>query len=232
MRPGPPLSPLDAGRVAAVLPAHLVPPAPDLVAAVCRHVGELLLVDDGMPAPAAAELAALAEKHGTGLLRLPQNRGKGHAVAAARQLLLARPSPPQALVVVDADGQHPPAALPLLLAAAGDAELVIGDRSHDPQAMPRVRRVANRLASNALSVFMGVRIPDSQCGLRVLRGRALHDCDYPAGRYEAETRHLKRCLRAGLSVAWVPIPVVYGDEASSFRPMRDGARVLASLVAG
>jgi glycosyltransferase involved in cell wall biosynthesis len=232
VRPGPPLSPLDAGRVAAVLPAHLTPPAPELVAAVARHVGELLLVDDGMPAPAAAELAVLAATHGAGLLRLPQNQGKGHAVAAARRLLLSRPRPPEALVVVDADGQHPPEALPLMLAAAAGAELVIGDRSHDPLAMPLVRRLANRGASNALSVFMGARIPDSQCGLRVIRGRALHQCEYPTGRYEAETRHLKRCLRAGVRVAWVPIPVLYGDEGSSFRPMRDGARVLASLVAG
>jgi glycosyltransferase involved in cell wall biosynthesis len=215
-----------------VVPAHAAPPAPGLIPALLDLVGELLLVDDGMPGGASAELSALARHHGAGLLRLPRNRGKGHAVAAARELLLSRRRPPAALVVVDADGQHPPNALPRLLAAATTAELVIGDRSHDARSMPRTRRLANRAASGALSLLAGVRIPDSQCGLRVLRGRALHDCGYPTGRYEAETRHLKRCLRAGVEIAWVPIPVVYEGQPSSFRPMRDGARVLASLVAG
>ncbi len=214
------------------MPAHLEPPAEALLAALRPLVGELLLVDDGMPGEHGAELSRLAAEHGAGLLRLPRNRGKGYAIATARAFVLARPAPPDALVVVDADGQHPPHALPPLLAAAERAELVIGDRSHDPASMPWTRRLPNRFASRALSFVTGVPVPDSQCGLRVLRGRALLEFDFPVGRYESETRHLKRCLRSGITVAWVPIPVVYNGTRSSFRPMRDGARVLASVVGG
>ena len=214
------------------MPAHLQAPHERLVSALRALVGELILVDDGMPSDAAARLALLARRHDARLLQLPRNRGKGHAVAAARSALVRRAVPPDALVVVDADGQHPPETLPPLLAAADEAELVIGDRSHDRRAMPVMRRLANGIASGALSALTGAHIPDSQCGLRVLRGRALFACEYPPGRYEAETRHLKRCLRAGVSVAWVPIPAVYEGQRSSFRPMRDGARVLASVVGG
>ena len=189
----------------------------------------MLLVDDGMPAEGAAELARLAAVSGVGLLRLPANFGKGHAIAAGRAHLLSRLPPPQALVVLDADGQHPPSSIPALLAAAADAELVIGDRLGD-LAMPLVRRLTNRIASRLLSVVTGHPVPDSQCGMRVLHGRALTGVEFPGGRYEAETLHLKRCLRSGVRVAWVSIPALYAGQPSSFRSVRDGTRVLGALL--
>jgi glycosyltransferase involved in cell wall biosynthesis len=196
---------------------------------VRAHVGDVLLVDDGMPAEGAAELARLAADAGVGLLRLPANFGKGHAIAAGRRHLLSRTPPPQALLILDADGQHPPAAIPTLVAAAVEAELVVGDRLGD-LAMPPLRRLMNRVASRLLAVVTGHPIPDSQCGMRLMRGRALATVDFPGGRYEAETSHLKRCLRAGVRVAWVPIPALYAGEPSSFRGVRDGSRVLAAVL--
>jgi dolichol-phosphate mannosyltransferase len=195
---------------------------------VRAHVGDVLLVDDGMPPESAADLARIAAEAGVGLLRLPANFGKGHAIAAGRRHLLSRTPAPQALVVLDSDGQHPPEAIPALLAAAAEAELVIGDRLGH-LGMPRVRRFTNRFASRLLAFITGQPVPDSQCGLRLLRGRALWRVEFPAGRYEAETLHLKRCLRSGVPVAWVPIPALYG-QPSSFRSVRDGTRVLGALL--
>jgi dolichol-phosphate mannosyltransferase len=199
------------------------------VAEVRQQVGDVLLVDDGMPAEGAAELARLAANAGVGLLRLPANFGKGHAIAAGRRYLLSRTPAPQAVVVLDSDGQHPPAAIPDLLAAAAEAELVIGDRLGD-LAMPPLRRFTNRLASRVLALVTNHPVPDSQCGMRLLRGRALTGIEFPGGRYEAETLHLKRCLRSGVRVAWVRIPALYADERSSFRSVRDGTRVLGALM--
>jgi glycosyltransferase involved in cell wall biosynthesis len=196
---------------------------------VRAQVGDVLLVDDGMPADGAAALARIAAEVGVGLLRLPANLGKGHAIAAGRRHLLSRTPPPQALVVLDADGQHPPASIPALLAAAANAELVIGDRLED-LAMPPLRRFTNRLASRLLALITGHPVPDSQCGMRLLRGRALTDVEFPEGRYEAETTHLKRCLRSGVRVSWVTIPALYAGQPSSFRSVRDGTRVLGALL--
>jgi Glycosyl transferase family 2 len=182
-----------------------------------------------MPAEGAAELARIAAETGVGLLRLPANFGKGHAIAVGRQHLLSRTPPPQALFVLDSDGQHPPSAIPALLAAAAEAELVIGDRLGD-LAMPPLRRLTNRLASRLLAIVTGHPVPDSQCGMRLMRGRALTGVEFPGGRYEAETLHLKRCLRSGVRVAWVRIPALYAGEPSSFRNVRDGTRVLGALL--
>jgi glycosyltransferase involved in cell wall biosynthesis len=190
----------------------------------------VVLVDDGNAEPISAGLARLAREAGVDVVRLPRNAGKGGAVAAGIRVLLARAAPPEAVVVLDADGQHPPAAIPAFLSAAGDAELVVGDRSADVRAMPWQRRLANGVVNRLLALVTRRPIPDSQCGMRLLSGRALTEVEFPEGRYEAETLHLKRCLRRGIGVGWVPIPAVYpGGGGSSFRVARDTLRVLGAV---
>ena len=214
----------------ALVPCHREPPDRALVEQVRALLGRLLLVDDGSPEPCAREVARLADAHGLDLIRLPRNAGKGHALAAGLRRLASSEPAPEAVLVLDADGQHPPAAIPAFLAAAREAELVIGDRFGDARAMPWERRLANRTATRLLSLLTRRPVRDSQCGMRLLRGRALHEIPFPGGGYEAETRHLKHCLRAGVSVAWVRIPALYADEKSSFRTLRDSRRVLASVL--
>jgi dolichol-phosphate mannosyltransferase len=188
----------------------------------------MLLVDDG--SPDAGKLERLAAEVKAELVRLPANEGKGHAIAAGLRPLLARQPAAEAVLVLDSDGQHPPEAIPSFLAAAAEAELVVGDRFGNLGGMPRSRRLANRLASRLLSLSTGRPVRDSQCGMRLLRGRALRGVPFPPGGFEAETRHLKRCLLSGVPVAWVPIPTLYAGELSAFRTLRDTARVLGALV--
>ena len=174
----------------------------------------------------ARELDALSAVTGAELVRLPRQSGKGSAVRAGIEHLEGRTA---AVLVIDADGQHPAEAIPGFLAAGREAELVIGDRFGDLAAMPRHRRAANRFTRLLFQLVTGRRVRDTQNGMRLLRGPAL--ASFPAGRYEAETKHLKWVLRDGLSVAWVPMPAIYGSESSSFRSGRDSARVLWALVA-
>lgn len=213
--------------LAALIPCHDEPPAVELLRAVADQVAELLIVDDGSPPERAAELARRADEVGATLLRLPANRGKGHALHAGLRYLRSREPVTTTVVVLDGDGQHPPEAIARL--RAHDAELVIGDRFGDP-AMPLRRKLPNRLVSSLLAALTHQPVRDSQCGMRVLRGRALADIAFPGGRYEAETRYLKRCLVAGVRVAWVPIPAVYENHGSSFRPIRDSLLVLRALL--
>jgi hypothetical protein len=64
--------------------------------------------------------------------------------------------------------------------------------------------------------------------MRLLTRRALLDVRFEGGGFEAETVHLRRCLRAGVPVAWVPIPAIYERSPSAFRPIRDSIAVLAA----
>ncbi|HYF26467.1 MAG TPA: glycosyltransferase family 2 protein [Baekduia sp.] len=221
------------GIVTGLLPCYEDPPAAALLAQVARHVDRLVLVGDGLDGPSAARLDALAGGAGVGAvaLHLPRRSGKGHALAAGLAHVRATAPPDAAVVCLDADGQHPPEAIPSFLAAARDAELVVGNRFADARGMPLVRRVANTVTNVVVTAATGVAVPDSQCGMRLLRGRALFDVRLPGGWMESETLHLKACLGAGVPVAWVAIPVIYAGETSAFRMLRDSATVLAAAAA-
>jgi Glycosyl transferase family 2 len=213
------------------MPCHREPPAVDLVERLLTHLPRVLLVDDGMPAAEAQGLDRLASASGAKALHLPRRSGKGHAIATGLAALRADPRRVSGVLVVDADGQHPPECIPDFLAASEAADLVIGNRFADGAGcMPAVRRVANRISSAVVSQTSGALVPDSQCGMRLLLRRALFDVPFPAGGMESETRHLKRCLETGVPVTWVPIPAVYRGELSAFRPVRDSVAVMRAAA--
>jgi MFS family permease len=214
----------DDAVVVAVMPSHNDVPEPELLEGVRRHVDAVVLVDDGSDERVARKLDALAAEFELDLVRLPERSGKGSAVRAG----VDRARGADAVIVIDADGQHPAEAIPAFVEAARGAELVIGDRFADLDEMPPQRRLANRATRRLFQLATGREVRDTQNGMRLLRGRALETL--PAGGYEAETAHLRRVLRDGRAVAWVAIPAIYGSERSSFRAGRDGARVLWALV--
>jgi MFS family permease len=213
--------------VAAVMPSYNDVPSPALVEATLEHVDRLVLVDDGSDPEIARALDAVAagNRRRVELVRLPLRAGKGSAIRAGVEHAREDAA---AVVMIDADGQHPPSAIPALVAAGRDAELVVGDRFDDIGSMPYHRRLANRTTRRLFQLFTGREVRDTQSGMRLLRGRAIDLL--PDGGYEAETRHLREVLDARLPVAWVPIPAIYKNGGSSFRAGRDSLRVLWAIV--
>ena len=223
-------SALPPAAVRALVPCHATPPDARLLAEVAACVGGVLIVDDGLPPADSARLADVAEGAGADLLSLGAHRGKGSAIAHGIDRLLGSAQPPEAVLTLDADGQHPPDAIGAFLAAGASAELVIGNRFRALADIPLDRRLANLAASAALTAVTGRRIADSQCGMRLLRGRALREVPYPEGGFESEVLHLKRCLRAGVRVIAVPIPAIYDGEPSAYRALVDSARIALALA--
>ncbi len=205
---------LDAGRTLA-----------GVVRGVRRAVGEvyIVVVDDGSRDHTASVARACADH----VVRFAGNRGKGAALRAGIRVAAARGSP--AVLTVDADGQHDPCCAPALLAALDDADLVVGVRARRGSPMPWHRRVSNAVSAAAVSVCAGCRISDSQSGYRAFRPERLAALEPRGDRYEYETDFLIQAARAGLRIAWVHIPTIYGAP-SHFRPLRDSMRIAQTMV--
>jgi membrane-associated phospholipid phosphatase/MFS family permease len=216
--------------VAAVLPVFASDRAAQVARATLRHVDQLVLVDDGAPPEIARSIASLAADERVEMLTLSANGGKGTAVARGVGRLLAREQAPEAIVVLDSDGQHEPERIPAFVEAAREADLVVGWR-RDRRSMPLHRRVGNRLASVALLAASRGWIPDTQNGMRLFRTDALRAVPLPEGGYEAESRHLRAALADGQRVTSVEIPTIYDGEPSHFRPFADTLAVARALVA-
>jgi glycosyltransferase involved in cell wall biosynthesis len=203
-----------------------------------RHVGDVVrrsrrvlptvvVVDDG----STDGTGRAAEEAGAELLTHPFNRGKGRALLTAFQSLFGRGF--EAIVTVDADGQHMPEDIPLLLAAGQTgADLVIGTRDHLFEGMSSVRRFSNTASSRAISRVAGLRMNDVQSGFRLYSRSLLETTGFPESRFSAESAVVVRAARRGFRIVGVPIrlAVVDGRGTSHYRPIVDSLRIFAAVT--
>jgi glycosyltransferase involved in cell wall biosynthesis len=213
-------------RVAALVPAYQAEAHLAEVIAGLRALPappHVLVVDDG----SHDRTAAVAREAGADdVIVFPQNRGKGHALVAGFEALRQW----DAVITLDADGQHPPHCVPAFIAAAAaGADLVLGTRA-TTGSMPPLRRFANGFSSTWCSLIAGQRIGDSQCGYRLYSRAVIAGTPVQASRYEVETELVVRAARLGFRLAEVPIPTVYGDETSHLSPTRDVPRIVGMML--
>jgi len=208
----------------AVVPAYRAAPWVAQVVEGVRTAGlPCYVVDDGCPDGSGT----VADAAGAVVLRHPQNRGKGAALRTG--VRRARADGHDCVVALDADGQHDPASIPVLLQAATEAELVIGCRRRDPRRMPWTRRCTNGSSSLLLSRICGRALHDTQSGFRAYRGPALDLLPPDRDRYDAESEWLVRIARAGMRIVEVPIDTLYGPP-SRYRAVRDTLLIAAVIV--
>jgi len=203
------------GRILALIPAYEEGPRIGPVVMATARQLPVVVIDDG----SGDDTAAVAEASGATVLRQVPNAGKGAALRAGFRHALA--SDVEAVVTLDADGQHDPDEIPRFLAAFAESrpELVIGRR--DFAEMPPVRRLSNTLGGWAMSAAVGRSVPDNQSGYRLI-GRTLmrHLLESDESGFEFEVEMIARCIALGLPIAWVPIRTIYAGEPSHIRPWR------------
>jgi glycosyltransferase involved in cell wall biosynthesis len=207
---------------------HRIRPVAEGAAAL---VARVLVVDDGSTDGAVAALST----PGVEVLRLPHNRGKGHAIIEGLKRALAQPNL-EAACLMDADGQHDPADIPGLLEAfrRERADLVIGQRVFGGAAVPWRSRFGNQVTARVTRLLLGRNLPDTQCGFRVLSprfARAVVD-RVAGGRYETEMEMIVLAVRGGFTLAHAPVRTVYepGNSSSHFRKVRDSVRIYLRLA--
>ena len=167
----------------------------------------ILVVDDGST-DATAQLAAAA---GADVASLPFNVGVGGAMRTA--FLYAKREGYQAVVQVDADGQHDPADLDRLIRGLDEADIVVGTRFH-PNSMYFVggpRKWAMKLLSKTLSAMNGAVISDPTSGFRSAGSRAiaLFAVQYPAEYLGDTVGSLSIAIRHGLVIREAPVTMYY-----------------------
>ena len=180
-----------------------------VIAKVREHRPEaaVLVVDDGST-DCTAELARQA---GANVVSLPFNVGVGGAMRTA--FLYAKRGEFDALVQIDADGQHDPGDLDHLLDGLVDADIVVGTRFH-PDSMYFVggpRRWAMVLLSKSLGRMNRSPISDPTSGFRAAGPRAidLFSVNYPAEYLGDTVGSLSIAIRHGLVIHEAPVTMYY-----------------------
>jgi len=202
----------------------------DIAERALQFCSQVIVVDDGSTDGTAQALDGL----GAHLLRNGRNLGKAASLWNGVQFALA--TGVDAVVTLDADGQHAPEDIPRLFAAAQQnfGSIVIGARLADRSAIPKLRYFANRAAVFWLSWACGQRLDDSQSGFRVYpaelfrKVRISHDRQHG---FVFESEILIEAARFGHRCVTVPIAAVYrpGARASYFRQL-DTLRIIRMVA--
>jgi glycosyltransferase involved in cell wall biosynthesis len=174
---------------------------------------EIIVVDDGSSDSTAAEATAA----GAQVIRHPYNKGNGAAVKTG-----LRRATGSFVLILDADGQHPPADAVRLVAQLGDYDLVVGARSGPTQAS-LARRAGNSLL-NLIAGYLAARpIPDLTSGFRAARRECLLEFLHllPNG-FSTPTTTTMAFLKAGYSVRFEPIAARRRQGSSKIRLGSDG----------
>ena len=193
-------------RILAVVPAYNEAGSIERVIAEvgrCVPPVDVVVVDDG----SADATAALAERAGAAVLRMPFNVGIGGAVQTGYKYALARGY--DIAIQVDGDGQHDPGEIGKLIdpLLRGENDMSVGTRFRGDHTYrsPLARRIGIRMFARIVSLMVGHRVTDTTSGFRAVNrsGIQLFAGDYPNDYPEVESIVL--LCRHGLTMTEVPV---------------------------
>jgi glycosyltransferase involved in cell wall biosynthesis len=178
---------------------------------------EIIVVDDG----SGDGTGDAAQAAGATVVRHAYNIGNGAAVKNG-----IRRATGEYVLIVDADGQHPPEDALRIVSRLGEYDLVIGARSAETQAT-HARRAGNGALNRLASYLTGREIPDLTSGFRGARASALHEFLHllPNG-FSTPTTTTLAFIKGGYTVAFEPIHARQRAGQSKIRLARDGAKFL------
>ncbi len=181
---------------------------------------DVVVVDDG----SLDRTAEIARGSGAQVLRHEQNEGKGASLKNGFRYAIDKDY--DAVITVDADGQHSPYDIPKFTDAAEktDADIIVGNRMSSSKNMPPVRWLTNKFMSFVISRICRQSIPDSQCGFRLFKKEAFKALDLTSANYEVESEALIEAYRKNLKIKFIPIQTIYAKQISRINPIVDTIR--------
>ena len=196
--------------------------------------GDVVVVDDGGGAE-YARFFSEAESLGCTVLHHEVNRGKGAALKTAFSFFAENRADFAGVVTADADGQHLPEDIAVVAyRMKKTGKVILGSRDFSDPQVPAKSRFGNRCSALIFRLFIGMKINDTQTGLRAIPGKYVHDImEVKGDRYEYETRMLFQMKQKSIPYLEETISTVYIDDNSSshFRPVLDSLRIYSMILA-
>jgi glycosyltransferase involved in cell wall biosynthesis len=190
-----------------------------------QYADEVIVVDDG----STDNTAKVAELAGATVIRHDENRGKGVAIQSI--LAEAKRRNPDVLVLLDADSQHDPSEIPIIIKPVRQGfDLVIGSREAEKKKTHTYRRIGQKVLLRSTRILSEHNISDSQSGFRALSPRAINELELKERGFAVESEMIARAADKKLRLTEVPISNIYTTDGSTLNPVRLGVGILARVV--
>ena len=198
----------------------------EVIREILKQPVEVLVVDDG----SGDDTVLIARAAGATVVEHSLNAGKGAALETGFNHAMQHGY--DALITMDADGQHDPQDIARFIDAfeRTGISVLIGNRMSDTRSMPVIRKMTNRFMSWLLGRHMRQYIPDTQNGFRLYQSDILPMVRSKAKGFAAESEVLLKLDAIGIRMDSIPVATVYGTEHSKIRPIKDSVRFFKMLL--
>lgn len=199
-------------KVIAVIPAYNEEKTiAGVIAGIKKYAKHIIVIDDG----SRDKTGETAKQEGVKVLRHAINIGLGGALGTGLKAAIMDDA--DVVITLDADGQHSPEDIPLILEPIikNEADFVVGSRFLKKQKMPVFRKVANGFANFTTFVFWGARSSDTQSGMRAFSKYAVKKIEILSNGMEVSSEIIKEAKQNKLRVKEVPIRAIYTDYSLS-----------------
>jgi exopolysaccharide biosynthesis protein/glycosyltransferase involved in cell wall biosynthesis len=191
---------------------------------------DIIIVDDGSDKEYMHNFPNPEQHPSCTIIHHRRNRGKGDALKSAfKYFLNFRSTGNFGVITIDADGQHlTKDIINCTKKMLETGQIVLGYRDFSKPDVPLRSRFGNKTTRMVLRLFCGLKITDTQTGLRAIPKKHLAEMlKIQGSRYEYETNMLLEFKRQDIPFCEVPIDTVYlnDNETSHFRPLVDSFRI-------
>jgi len=182
---------------------------------------EILVVDDGSD----DQTTESARAAGARVVRHPENIGNGAAIKTG-----IRNAKGKTLLMMDADGQHPPEVIPELLENVKSYDMVVASRTKQSETSFH-RDIANRIYNRLASYITGKKIEDLTSGFRAINTEVVRGFVYLLpNTFSYPTTITLALLRSGRSLLYIPFESKKRVGKSKIKLIRDGLRFLLIIL--
>lgn len=196
---------------------------------VDKGFDDIIIVNDGSDEEHMWPFEKVGNKKQCTILSHEVNRGKGRGLKTAFEYCMANRQGIDGVVTVDGDNQHKADDIYNCCVHMMETEsVVLGVRNFSQKDVPFKSRFGNRCTSLVFKAFCGLKISDTQTGLRAIPFKYLKTISEVVGeRFEYETNMLLEFKKKNIPFSETEIKTVYIDENESthFRPVRDSIKI-------
>jgi len=202
-----------------------------------KEMGPVIIVNDGSSEeydPIFREVESIITKRGGKYISYRPNRGKGRALKTAFSYISGNMPDALGCVTADSDGQHTPECINNIIEnlKAKPDNLILGVRQFEKKDIPWKSWFGNTLTIKVFSYVAGMKVNDTQSGLRGIPFRFMKELiDCKGERFEYEMQMLLECA-GRYELTEVPIQTIYESKENHqthFKPIRDSFRIYKIL---
>lgn len=223
---------LDKSKIVILIPAY----EPDIkfvdliVQLIKLNFSNILVINDGSTLKSEVFFNDVKKYENVRIVSHAVNQGKGRALKTGFNTILNDYPHVVGCITVDADGQHLPVDIENMAIELinNQDKLILGVRDFEEGKVPARSKFGNKLTRNVLNVLGGIKIKDTQTGLRALSVENIRLFMKTNGEsYEYEMHMILDSKELNIDIAEVPITTVYIEEnaSSHFNPVLDSAKI-------